>query len=216
MPVSESGFIAFEGQQRLAAGTLPYVARAVWEVMQTRPQTRVLVFDQATSELMDFDTRGTAEQVAHRLQAITPRHGAPEPSRVAGPTPDASPSSPGPGRPRLGVVAREVTQLPRHWEWLGSQPGGASVALRKLVEQAKRSSEPHDRVRRAQEASYRFMSAMAGNLAGFEDAARALFAADQPRFAGLLASWPVDVREHLMHLATPAFAGTDTQESSHV
>ena len=109
-----------------------------------------------------------------------------------------------------------MTHLPRHWECLGSQPGGASVGLRKLVEQAKRSSQPQDRMRRAQEASYRFMSAMAGNLAGFKNAARALFAADQPRFTGLLASWPVDVREHLMHLATPAFAGTDTKGSSHV
>ena len=101
----------------------------------------------------------------------------------------------------MGVVAREVTLLPRHWDWLNAQPGGASVALRKLVEHARRVNGSRDRVRRSQEAAYRFMSAMAGNLPGFEEATRALFAANQERFEALIGGWPVDIRANLMRLA---------------
>jgi hypothetical protein len=101
----------------------------------------------------------------------------------------------------LGVVAREVTLLPRHWDWLNSQPGGASVALRKLVELARRTSGDRDRVRAAQESAYSFMSAIAGNLPGFEEATRALFAYDRRRFSELIASWPEDIRDYAIKLA---------------
>jgi uncharacterized protein len=103
------------------------------------------------------------------------------------------------------VVAREVTLLPRHWDWLAGQPGGASVTLRKLVEQARKDNEGKDRLRRAREAAYRFLSAMAGNLPGFEEAARALFAGDRDRFAAIVAPWPQDVREHAVKLAARGF-----------
>jgi hypothetical protein len=119
-------------------------------------------------------------------------------------TPVDDPTAPEPrgrGRPKLGVVAREITLLPRHWEWLGAQPGGASVALRKLVEAARRSSGDLDRSRAARDAAYHFMSAMAGNLPGFEEASRALFADDRRRFVGLIAGWPGDVRDHIVKLA---------------
>jgi hypothetical protein len=109
-----------------------------------------------------------------------------------------------PGRPKLGVVAREVTLLPRHWEWLNRQPGGASVALRKLVEDARRVNEGRDGVRRAQEVAYRFMSTIAGDLPGFEEATRALFARDRSRFGENTLSWPADVREHASKLAALA------------
>jgi hypothetical protein len=112
----------------------------------------------------------------------------------------------GPGRPKLGVVSREVTLLPRHWEWLFSQPGGASVALRKLVDDARRGGSEADRKRKSQEAAYRFMSAMAGNEAGFEEAARSLFAGDAQRFKDCIATWPEDVARHAIDLAAPALA----------
>jgi hypothetical protein len=117
--------------------------------------------------------------------------------------PDAISSSEprGRGRPRLGVVAREVTLLPRHWEWLNAQPGGASVALRKLVDDARRSSGDRDRQRAARDAAYHFMSAMAGNLPHFEEASRALFADDRRRFTGQIATWPADIRDHVVKLA---------------
>jgi hypothetical protein len=107
----------------------------------------------------------------------------------------------GRGRPKLGVVAREVTLLPRHWEWLTTQPGGVSVALRKLVEEARRTHADQDRRRQTQERAYHFMSAMGGDLPGFEEAARALFANDLPRLRELVAAWPVDVRDHAIALA---------------
>jgi uncharacterized protein len=110
----------------------------------------------------------------------------------------------GPGRPKLGVVAREVTLLPRHWQWLSGQPGGASVALRKLVDAARHANSAKDRVRQSQEAAYRFMSAMAGDAPGFEEAARSLFAGDARRFEQCLGAWPEDVRDHTRTLAENA------------
>jgi hypothetical protein len=99
------------------------------------------------------------------------------------------------------VVAREVTLLPRHWEWLNTQPGGASVALRKLVDEARRAYGDHDRQRAARDAAYHFMSAMAGNLRNFEEASRALFADDRRKFTALIAAWPADIRDHVVKLA---------------
>jgi hypothetical protein len=107
----------------------------------------------------------------------------------------------GRGRPKLGVVAREVTLLPRHWEWLNAQSGGASVALRKLVDEARRANGGRDRRRAARDAAYHFMSAMAGNLKNFEEASRALFADDRRKFTGLVAAWPADIRDHVVKLA---------------
>ena len=103
------------------------------------------------------------------------------------------------------MVAREVTLLPRHWDWLAQQKGGASVAIRKLVEEARRTGEDKDRIRTAQDLAYRFMSVMAGNKPHFEDAIRALFSGDRSRFEQLIGAWPADVREHSLRLATNAF-----------
>jgi hypothetical protein len=105
-----------------------------------------------------------------------------------------------PGRPKLGVTAREVTLMPRHWDWLGAQPGGASVALRKLVERALRANGDEDRIRQVREAAYRFMTAMAGDAPGYEEALRALFAGDHSRLRRIVAKWPADVREHALAL----------------
>jgi hypothetical protein len=111
----------------------------------------------------------------------------------------------GPGRPKLGVVSREVTLLPRHWDWLNSQPGGASAALRKLVDDARRVNSAMDRVQHSQGVAYKFMSAMAGDFPGFEEAIRALFAGDYQRFKRLVASWPVDIQDHARKLAEGSF-----------
>jgi hypothetical protein len=118
-----------------------------------------------------------------------------------------SPESRGPGRPKLGVTAREVTLLPRHWEWLAQQPGGASVALRKLVEAAAR--DPKAERLAARDAAYRFASAMGGDEAGFEEAMRALYAGKRKKFHRQLETWPQDVREHLEKMAAPVFGSDD-------
>jgi hypothetical protein len=180
---------AFEGSTRLASGDLVKVALAAKAATDRGPTGPVLIFDDATARVLDLDLRGSAEDVRMRLAAAA-----------------APPPAPrGPGRPKLGVVAREVTLLPRHWDWLSAQPGGASVALRRLVEDARRADDGPARKRLAQEAAYRFMSAMAGNEAGYEEATRALFAADRPRFDAETAAWPADVRDYARLMASDAF-----------
>ena len=190
---------AFEGSRRIASGELREVALKAKAVMDRGERAPVLIFDDATAEPIEVDFRGTPDDVLSRL---------PE-TAVAAPAEADSQEPRRAGRPKLGVVAREVTLLPRHWEWLNGQPGGASVALRKLVEHARRANQGIDRIRRAREAAYRFMSAMAGNEPGFEEAARALFAGNRERFDEQVALWPGDVRDHAKKLATAGFQDLD-------
>jgi hypothetical protein len=114
-----------------------------------------------------------------------------------------------PGRPKLGVVAREVTLLPRHWEWLSGQPGGASAALRRLVDAARAANAGKDRIRHAQEAGDRFMAAALGNQPGYEEASRALYAGEESRFAALTQDWPCDLRDCARRMAAAAFDEAD-------
>ena len=168
----------FDGERRLAAGPPPEVAVAAHAAAGREHDGPLLVFDDASGKVVDLDLRGASEDVAGRYAPQAP----PRPR----------------GRPKLGVVAREVTLLPRHWEWLNAQPGGASVALRKLVEQARRAGD--DGVKARQEAAYRFMASMAGDLPGYEDAIRALFAADRAGFDAQVKRWPADVAAHATKL----------------
>lgn len=185
---------AFIGQQRLASGPLAEVALAVMKASRSATEKTILIFNDANGRPLDLDLRGSERDIVARLP---PPASKPQSSAEDLPVPEPR----GRGRPRLGVVAREVTLLPRHWEWLGQQPGGASVALRKLVEAARRSSGDLDRSRAARDAAYHFMSAMAGNLPGFEEASRALFADDRRQFVALIAGWPGDIRDHIVKLA---------------
>lgn len=179
------------GQHRFASGTLRDVTLAAKDTLKAKGVNAVSIYDDATGALIDVDPRGPAEEVLSRLAGrISPAE------------------TRGRGRPKLGVVAREVTLLPRHWDWLSTQPGGASVALRKLVDAARRASGDSDRIRAAQEAAYRFMSSIGGDLPGFEEASRALFAYDRRRFGELIAGWPPDVRDYAIKLA---FADLDQE-----
>ena len=174
---------AFGGFERIAHGNREDV------FAQLRPLqggAALLIFDDATGALVDLDLR--------------------EPATAAAPEPAIESPPRSVGRPKLGVIAREVTLLPRHWDWLSRQPGGASVALRRLVEEARRIHQGRDTVRESREAAYRFMTAMAGSLEGFEEAARALFAGDQARFDALLALWPADVSHYLQGLAAASWS----------
>ena len=165
---------AFEDGRRLAAGPFAEVSSAVRPAVEAG--RAVLICDDETGGVVDLDLRPG---------------GASAPAR-------------GPGRPKLGVAAREVTLLPRHWDWLARQPGGASATLRRLVETARREADGPRR--QAQDAAYRFATVMAGNAPGYEEAMRALFAADRGRFETLVAAWPADVAEHATRLAAGAFA----------
>ena len=194
-------WVAFAGQRKVAFGRPRVVADVVKTVMTQNPEAQVLVFETLTSEPVEIDLRGSVAEVLARLpleaEPALPADNSAEP---------ATPAPRLPGRPKLGVVAREVTLLPRHWEWLSAQSGGASVALRKLVEQSLRDSAEADRRRVAQESVYRFLNAIAGDLPGFEEATRALFAGDVAGFASEMAQWPVDIREQALFLVQGAAA----------
>ena len=184
---------AFDGNRCIASGELMEVVKKVKESVDKGAALSVLIFDDKSSELIEVDFRGTMENVLSRLtnpSALDSRQSAVQR---------------GPGRPKLGVIPREVTLLPRHWEWLNSQPGGASVALRKLVEEARRMNSDRDLLRTSQGATYRFMFAMAGELPGFEEASRALFAGNSETFNKTVAVWPSDILSHLLKLSSNAF-----------
>ncbi len=172
-------YTAFAGERLLASGSLRDVLLAL-KAHHDAGGERVLVFQDATGRQVDFDLRGTPEEVLARA---------------------APPRRAGPGRPRLGVVSREVSLLPRHWEWLSEQPGGVSGALRRLVDEARRREPDRALARRARDAAGRFMWAMAGDLPGFEEASRALYAGDVDRLRALVRAWPPDVRRHALALA---------------
>ena len=180
----QTTFTAFQGHRRLAHGGLAAVA----EALSGHPQGSVLVFDDATGRAIDLDLRHGPQGAVAEYQTRTAHA-------------EVAPHRPGRGRPKLGVVAREVTLLPRHWDWLSRQPGGASAALRRLVEDARRTTVTVESAREAQEVLYRVMSALAGDLPGFEEASRALFANDDTRLDETLATWPPDVASYLSKLA---------------
>ena len=184
-------FVAFQGCARVARGDLVDVALAIKRAQQEGAATPVIVFDSASGVVTDLDLRGSEAEIVARY--------APEP-RAASTR----------GRPKLGVVAREVTLLPRHWDWLARQPGGASTALRKLVEIARKSEGGATRARERAEAAYRFMAAVAGDLPGFEEGARALFADNRERFAAIIAPWPSDIREQTLKFLADAVEDTGT------
>jgi uncharacterized protein len=179
--------VAFIGTSLLASGCLDEVAMAAKTAFDANNSTNPLVFDAISSARIDLDLGGSAASVLGRL-----------------PMAAALPIR-GPGRPKLGVVPREVTLLPRHWDWLATQPGGASVALRKLVEMARKSGCEADERREGTNAIYKFIAAICGDFMGYEEAMRALFAGDRQNFIRSAESWPIDVQSHLMRLVDAAF-----------
>lgn len=189
-------FSGFVRQVHVASGGLIDVALELQEYAQRDDSAPIVLIDDSTGNSVSISLHGTADDLRKRLEPLV--------------TTDDSPASPparqGRGRPRLGVVSREVSLLPRHWEWLAEQPGGASAALRKLVEQARRESGASDRSRKARDAAYRFMHIMAGDHPGFEEAIRALFAGDADRFDEETRGWPEGIRNHARKLAAGAFA----------
>lgn len=190
-----STYTAFLGHSRLASGSLAAVARQGKAHVDADPGAAILVYDDETGRPVDIDYRGTIDDVLARLA----------PADDAEPVAPVSDARRGPGRPRLGVVAREVTLLPRHWEWLGAQPGGASVALRRLVEDASRQNAAVDRRRQASEAVDRLMLALGGDLPGYEEASRAFHRGERDRFEALLEAWPADVRDYVRKSAAAAW-----------
>jgi hypothetical protein len=171
-------FTAFAGQRLVATGALQVVLTETKAWLDRKGRALLLIFDDSTGRAVDFDFRGTVQQV---LDRALPPGGAPRP-----------------GRPRLGVVGREVSLLPRHWEWLEQQPNGISAALRRLVDEARKHEPGKQRARAVRDAASRVLTAMAGDLPGFEEATRALFAGDERGFERLVRGWPADIRRYAL------------------
>jgi hypothetical protein len=183
-------YTAFAGDRLVVSGDLRTMILRTKECLDDGENRPILIFEDQTGRQVDFDFRGTPDEVLARL-ASHPLFAPSEPQDSA---------RTGPGRPKLGVICREVSLLPRHWEWLGQQPGGASAALRRLVDERRKRGNGENSARIAREAAGKFMWAMAGNLPGFEEASRALYAGDQGRLEELIRDWPQDIRKYLERL----------------
>ncbi len=180
--VSESVFVAFAGLRRVASGPLRDVLPVLKQRFERDSSELVLVFDVETGKQVDFDLRGSLAEVLERTL----------------------PAPRGPGRPRLGVTSREISLLPRQWQWLEQQPSGISAALRRLVEHASKTQPGSERAKNQRGALSQILSALAGNLPGYEEACRALFAGEDQRFALAIASWPEDIRLYALQHASEA------------
>ena len=190
----QDAYLAFVDDTCIARGSLPEVALAVRRATDQGLEAAVIVLDARTSHVVDLDLRGSDEDIVARLAAREASTTAP-----GGEAPSALRTG-GPGRPRLGVVSREVSMLPRHWDWLATQRGGASAALRRLVDKARQASAPHDRFRAAQESVDRYLRVLAGDRPNYEEAVRAFYAGRDADLFRLAAPWPADVRGHLRTL----------------
>ena len=179
--IEELSYVAFAHERLISAGTLREVLSATKAFIDASPDPRVLIFEDQTGRQLDFNFNGSLAEVLERALPSAPERA-------------------GPGRPKLGVVSREISLLPRHWEWLEGQPQGISAALRRLVDEAKKRDPDEQRVRRARQAINKLMTALAGNAEHYEEATRALFAKDNERFAQLIRSWPKDIKKHLLRL----------------
>jgi uncharacterized protein len=199
---NEPTYTAFSGERMIARCGLEAMLLQAKASLDRGEPGPLLIFEDHTGRQIDFDLRGTPQDMLSRLPA--------HPLFA----PEAHEGRPrgGPGRPRLGVVSREVSLLPRHWEWLEQQPNGISAALRRLVDEARKREPGREQARARRDAAVRFMSAMAGNLPGYEEASRALYARDGERLRQHAQSWPADIREHLLALAAESEALEPAQD----
>jgi uncharacterized protein len=181
-PVEQaSRFTAFAGHHRVASGPWAQLLAATKRHLDAGGEA-VLIFGDETGNQIDVDFRGSLDEVLERA-------GVTHAPRI------------GPGRPKLGVTSREVSLMPRHWEWLAEQPSGVSATLRRLVEAARKTTP---RSRQLRDAAYRFIWAVAGNFENAEEAIRALYAKDDARLETLVERWPNDIREHVLRLVAEA------------
>ncbi|TXI90749.1 MAG: DUF2239 family protein [Burkholderiaceae bacterium] len=184
-------YTVFSEGRILKSGALESIALYLKEQCDAEKlfQGQFLVIDDDIGDAVDLDLSGSKAAVKERYT-----------KPVEAVSDEKQPDSRSRGRPKLGVVSKEVTLLPRHWEWLALQPGGASVALRKLIDEARKQTGNEDQMRVMQERTYKAMSHIAAHLPNYEDALRALFALDQAKFLQMIETWPVDYRNYLMKL----------------
>lgn len=189
-PTRETECTAFFGTQKIARGNIVDVIPAVKAFFEKSGENPVLLFDNTTSAPIEIDFRGSTEEILSNISSVSE---------------DSEKKPLNPGRPKLGVISREISLLPRHWEWLSLQQKGASATIRTLVEEAKKKTAPQDEIQKAQNSLHTFMTAIAGNMPGYEEALRALYSGEKKRFSEVISAWTKDVREHTEELAKKAF-----------
>lgn len=167
-------FAVFSQQRLLCRGSLHEIVPLV-HAQAVDPANQLIFIQEESGRTVDLDWRGTPKEVLERSQT------------------QLGPKKAGPGRPKLGVQSREITLLPRHWAWLDAQRGSRSAVLRKLVE---REMKGGGAVR--VDALYGALSTLAGDLPGFEEATRALFALDWEGFAEQCLPWPESLRNYFI------------------
>lgn len=184
-------YTAFLNGNLLAQGNLEDVVLKIKKQMGKADHSEALLFNDSTGKVIDFNYQGSKEDVEKRLEVYK------TPTSVSTPT--------GPGRPKLGVVSREVSLLPRHWEWLAAQPGGASATLRLLIEEARKKTESSVSIKQLQERTYQVMFTLAGDLEGYEESVRALYKKDRKSFLEHQNTWPSDVKKYILKVAQGIF-----------
>lgn len=187
----QNSYSVFEGTKLFFQGPLDEVVLKIKKRLGKANHGDILIFSNFTGKVIDFNFHGTEKDIVRRLEVFVSEG-------------DLKPSA-GPGRPKLGVMSREVSLLPRHWEWLATQSGGASAALRALVTEAIRKESGSVSIKQAQERTYKFMSVMGGDLKGYEEALRALYKKDVEKFISHIDEWPRDIKNHTKDLAEPVF-----------
>jgi len=185
-------YTAFENRSIIAKGSIEEVVLVIKKRIGIGSHTTALIFDDELGRTIDIDFSGTLDDVRQKLGVFVPK--------------ESKETLPGPGRPKLGVISREVSLLPQHWEWLALQRGGASLTLRKLVDTAKNGSTSNCQPRFYQDAVAQFMSVMAGDLPNYEEALRMLYRKDKVNFFSQIKNWPEDVKAHIKKMASPIFA----------
>ena len=212
IPDLKTRLIAFSNGQCVAEGNPEQAVSCLKSFFDRKPERELLILDAVTSRTVELDLRDSPTTIlANQFRPALTKQDTANDSQHSG-AEDAenaenAEKKRGRGRPKLGVVSREVTLLPRHWDWLSSQPGGASVVLRRLVEEARNNSVEQDQQRAAQDSAYQFMTVVAGNEQGYEEAIRSLYAGDLGKLQEILKNWPADVARHAVSLAEAAIAG---------
>ena len=176
-------YVAFYGNQQVAVGELTDMLTKTTIFLKEKQTTGtdtepLLIFNEQNGSQIDFDFRGSLEEILERALPKQKKRRA--------------------GRPKLGVISREITLLPRHWEWLESQTKSASASLRLLVEEAMKREGGEAKIKKNIAVTDRIMMVMAGNLTYFEEASRALNARNVERFEECVSTWPDDIKIYLL------------------
>ena len=182
-------FSAYGPTSCIGQGELTDVALAAHRFLRTHPDQSALILQDSTCQIIDLDLSGD--------EALLERKANHYPIRSQAPVPDSK-----------DPITGEITLLPRHWQWLAEQGGNASATLRRLIDEARRDpkQKADNECRRRQQLTYRFCQALCGDFQGYEDALRALYAADKDSFKTHISTWPADFALRAEALAEPIWA----------